>query len=172
MDQLTQENLKGCLWSGISNEGNPKRGIAQAHKQIVKYAKDQRWPSITIAEDDFKFTDTGAYDYFLNRAPRDFDLYLASIYHGIIKPDNSVDDFAGLTLYIISQRFYDTFLSIPEGNDIDRELAGKGKFIVCNPFVAIQHNGYSDNKRKHINYDDCLHDRELFQTRSLAAVVK
>lgn len=74
-------------------------------------------------------------------------MYLGGIYYGRIKDDNSVSDFAGTMLYKIHQKFYDTFLSINEEIDIDRALAGKGRFIVCNPFVAIQHEGFSDNKK-------------------------
>lgn len=115
-----------------------------------------------IAEDDIKFTAPFAFNHFLKQKPREFDLYLGGIYHGTIHSENTVEDFAGLTLYIIHQTFYDTFLSAGENTDLDRELAGKGKFIVCNPFAAIQHNGYSDNKKEFINYDDCLKGRILF----------
>jgi hypothetical protein len=161
-DQLTQQNLQGCFWPGIPDIDNPKKGIAQAHKQVIKHAKQGNLHSVTIAEDDIKFTAPGAFDYFLEHEPAAFDLYLGGIYHGEIKPDNIVKDFAGLMLYTIHYRFYETFLSLPEENDIDRELAGRGKFVVCNPFVAIQHNGYSDNKKKYMDYDCCLQNRKLF----------
>ncbi len=160
--QLIEQNITGCIWPGIPDTQNPKRGIAKAHKQIVQYAKDQNLTEITIAEDDIKFTAPGAFTYFLNHTPERYDLYLGGIYYGKIKTDNAVAEFAGLMLYRIHQRFYDTFLSLPEESDIDRELGGKGLFYVCNPFIALQHDGYSDNKKKFMNYDCYLKDVELF----------
>ncbi len=48
-----------------------------------------------------------------------------------------VDDFAGIILYLINEKFYDVLLSIPEEHHLDRELRNKGKFIVCNPFTVV-----------------------------------
>ncbi|MBK7810073.1 MAG: hypothetical protein IPI50_02360 [Saprospiraceae bacterium] len=163
-NQLIAQGIQDYrFWEGIINPKNPATGIAKAHKQVVLWAKEQKLCSVMIAEDDVKFTGKGAYDYFLKNEPTNYDLYLGGIYYGRIKDDNSVSDFAGTMLYKIHQKFYDTFLSINEEIDIDRALAGKGRFIVCNPFVAIQHEGFSDNKKKHVNYDICLKGRKLFE---------
>lgn len=161
--QLFSQNLKGCIWPGILDLENPKRGIAKAHKQIVLYAKQQNLASIIIAEDDIKFTDIGSFDYFLDNEPLDYDLYLGGVYFGDIQIDNKIEDFSGLTLYKIRQSFYDTFLSISEDKDLDRALSGKGKFIVCDPFVAIQYNGFSDNVKQEVNYDKHLLGKRLFR---------
>lgn len=150
------------IWDGIWDRKQPCKGISKSHKQIVKFACDNKLPSIMIAEDDLKFTATGAFQYFLQNEPPDYDLYLGGIYYGNIKKDNTVDDFAGLTLYRIHQRFYNTFLSIPEETDLDRSLHLKGKFVVCDPFVVFQQNGFSDNKGAHCNYEIYLRDRKLF----------
>ena len=115
---------------------------------------------------------TGAYGYpdntMITEGPfcltegEDYDLYLGGIYYGKISEDNTVSDFAGAMLYMIHEKFYETFLTVSEEKDIDRSLANKGKYIVCNSFVAIQHNGYSDNKKK-VNYDSYLKGRILFK---------
>jgi len=120
-------------------------------------------PSVLIAEDDIKFTARKAFEFFIKNEPKEFDLYLGGITCGSINPDNSVTDFAGTHLYKINQNFYSTFLSLPEKEDIDRSLANKGKFIVCNPFVAIQQNGFSDNQKRYQNYDLYLQNRQLFK---------
>jgi hypothetical protein len=73
-----------------------------------------------------------------------------------------VDDFSGLTFYMISERFYDIFLSIPEHDNLDRSLRNKGEFVVCNPFTVIQYDGFSDNAKKYCSYGDCLRGRTLF----------
>jgi hypothetical protein len=160
--QLKEQNIYACLWPGIIDPVNSRKGIARAHQQIVAFAKQEKLSQIIIAEDDIQFTSVGAFDYFINNRPAQFDLYLASIYYGKISADNTVNDFAGLTLYSIHENFYDQFLAIDTTIDIDRALAGKGKFVVCNPFVAIQHNGYSDNKKMVCNYDTLLEGRILF----------
>jgi hypothetical protein len=115
-----------------------------------------------ICEDDVHFTAKGAFDYFINNKPNDFDIYLGSINDGIIKKDDSVDDFSGTTIYIVKERFYDIFLALPEHLNIDRALSNKGKFIVCNPFIAIQHNGYSDNTKRFYNHEEYLAGRNLY----------
>lgn len=161
--ELAVQDLKACIWPGILDPEDPKKGISRAHKQVVAWAKKQQLSSIIIAEDDIRFTAPGAFDHFIKTMPADFDLYLGGIYYGKIKPDNTVEDFAGTMLYIIHERFYDTFLSVDEREHIDRGLAGKGRFVVCNPFAALQHNGYSDNKGCYMNYDIYLEDRQLFR---------
>ena len=50
----------------------------------------------------------------------------------------TVQKFSGLHCYVCHSRFYDTFLAADEDIDIDQALWGKGRFIVCNPMVAIQ----------------------------------
>jgi hypothetical protein len=161
-NQLVNNKIRACMWPGIINP-DPKVGIASAHKQIVAYAQKKKLPSIIIAEDDLKFTSSTSFNFFLTNEPLDYDLYLSGIYYGKIESDNSVKDFAGLTLYKINQKFYDTFLSIPDGMDLDRALAHKGKYIVCNPFVALQHNGFSDNQKEYCNYDQLLANRNLYK---------
>jgi hypothetical protein len=88
---------------------------------------------------------TGALDYYLKSEPQDYDLYLGGISYGKLNNDNIVEEFTGTDLYKIRQRFYNTLLSLSGEVDIDRALARKGKYYVCNPMVAIQRNGFSDN---------------------------
>lgn len=163
--QLLEQRIENYkLWDGVTDEKNPKQGIAKAHKQIVEWARNQNLPSVLIAEDDIKFTARGAFDYFIKNEPKEYDLYLGGIIYGTINSDNSVSDFSGTHLYKIKQNFYDIFLSMPEEKDIDRALANMGKFIVCNPFTAIQHNGFSDNQKRYQNYDNYLQNRQLFKS--------
>jgi hypothetical protein len=153
------------IWEGIVDKNIPAKGISQAHKQIVRYAKENQLPEVLIAEDDLKFTAKGAFNFFLKTKPNDFDLYLASIYFGKIKSDNTVDDFSGLTFYVVKEKFYDILLSRPEHDNLDRMMKNTGKFIVCNPFTVIQQNGFSDNVSSLCNYDSFLLGRELFDPR-------
>jgi hypothetical protein len=170
-DRLTQlaneleiQSLKACLWPGIRESVDPRLNISLAHNQIIRYAKEQGLRSIIIAEDDIKFTAPGAFDFYLQQKPDDYDLYLGGILYGDIQANNIVLNFVGTYLYTIHERFYDRFLSIQGPGDIDRLLAGKGKFVVCNPFAAIVHNGFSDNKGRYMNYDCYTESRKLFGT--------
>lgn len=150
------------IWSGIIDSEIIERGISKAHKQIVKYAKDNCLSEILIGEDDLHFTDKNSLKFFLANKPSDYDIYLGGIYYGRLSSDNSVEDFSGLTLYMVNERFYDTFLSAREDVHLDRALREKGKFVVCNPFVVVQHNGFSDNVKREVNYDNFLKSRNLF----------
>jgi hypothetical protein len=159
---IEQEISDYRIWNGIIDSEMPFRGISRAHKQIVAWAKDQKYEQVMIAEDDIRFTAKGAFSHFLINEPKDYDLYLAGTYFGEIQEDNSINDFSGTMLYIIRRRFYDCFLSLPEKTNFDRELANKGKYFVCNPFTAIQHPGYSDNRKATVSFDRYLKGRKLF----------
>jgi len=162
--ELLEQNIeKYKMWDGIIDHSISLRGISQAHKQIVRYAQRERIAEILISEDDVHFTANGAFQFFIKNKPQHYDIYLGGINGGIIKKDNTVDDFSGLTFYMINERFYDIFLSTPENVNLDRALSNKGKFFVCNPFVAIQHNGFSDNLKRFCNYDECLEGRNLYE---------
>ncbi|CAN5552586.1 hypothetical protein BH10BAC2_BH10BAC2_40690 [soil metagenome] len=164
LDELKQQGITDYrIWDGIINNSIIPRGISQAHKQIVRYAEENSLSEILIAEDDLKFTGRGSFDFFLKNKPQDFDLYLASIYYGKLNLDNTVNDFAGLTFYIINEKYFDTFLSIPEHDNIDRLAKNTGKFVVCNPFTVIQKNGFSDNVGLYSDYSDLLTGRKLFR---------
>ncbi len=171
--ETLQQELKGqaikdyIIWEGIENTNLACQGVSKAHKQVIQYAKDNNLKSILVAEDDIKFTSVGALDYFLANEPiRTYDLYLAGISYRKINSDQIVTDFSGLMLYKIAQPFYDTFLSIAENRHLDRNLKNKGTYIVCDPFAAIQHNGYSDTKKTYINFDAYFEKRKLFGSNS------
>lgn len=160
--EISEHQLEVIYWPAIFDAQIPFRGVSRAHKQIIRDAKEKNLPFVVVGEDDLHLTASGAYQYFIEHTPKDFDLYLASVYYGTIGKDYSIKDFAGLTLYICHSRFYDTFLSMKETNHLDRELGGKGKYVVCHPFTAIQHKGYSILKKKYKDYTRQLTGRRLY----------
>lgn len=149
------------LWQGVFLP-SIKKSINLAHKQIVEYANVAGWEEVCIAEDDIEFTHPNSWNYFLNQKPKDFDIYLSMVYLGQPDENGIVKDFTGLTLYIVSRRFYETFLSVDENEHIDRALMGLGKYVVCHPFIAKQHNGWSSNTGKMENYDELLKNRQFY----------
>lgn len=140
----------------------PAMGISIAHKNVVRYAIENNLPEILIMEDDVRFPAEDGFTYFLSKKPDDFDLYLSGIYYGNITEDGITHNFSGLQCYIISERFYQTFLQADEKRNIDRNMRGKGKFVVCNPFAAIQHDDYSENARVVRKRDIVLAAREIY----------
>lgn len=153
------------VWRGHTSSNYSFVNIRNSHQSIVKAAKYARMNEVLIAEDDFKLLGAGAYQYFLNNVPDDYDIYLGGIMDGSIDENNIVTDFfCGLTLYMVHERFYDKFLSIHKFGNLDRLLAGMGKFVVCNPMVVSQHGGYSDNKKQIVqSYDQKLIGRNLWR---------
>jgi len=134
------------IWEGVFIRAIPIYAILQSHKMIVADAKQKGLPRVVIAEDDIKFLGLGAWEYYLKNIPDDYDLYLGGVFSGIVKEDNTIEDFSGMTLYTVHERFYDTFLALNKIDNIDRQLARKGKYVVCNPIVVSQWGGFSDNK--------------------------
>lgn len=157
-----QEIYNYHLWPAVKDERGGFFGISQAHKKIVRFAKQNKWPKVIIAEDDIRFTARGAWQYFLRNEPKDYDLYLCGIYTGDLKEDNTVEDFSGLTLYMVNERFYDDFLRVTIANHLDRQLARMGKYVVCNPFAAFQWTTYSENKQCVISHTHLLRGRRLW----------
>jgi hypothetical protein len=164
MEELkTQDITDYDLWNGVYLP-SVKAGINAAHKQIVEYAKMAGWREAAIAEDDIQFSHPGSWQYFLSQKPEDYDIYLGMVFLGQPDDNGIVSDFTGLTIYIIHQRFYDRFLSMPGDEHIDHLLSKTGgKFIVCRPFIARQYNGWSSNTGKFESYDKLLEYREFYR---------
>jgi hypothetical protein len=162
MNELSTQGIDNYeLWPSVYLP-SVVESINRAHKQIVEFAMLSQWKWVAIAEDDIKFTHPNGWNYFLSKIPEDFDIYLGGIYLGDIREDNSLDNFHGLHLYVVAQRYYETFLAVPGKEHIDRAQAGLGRFVVCNPFAAIQYEGYSNNTGKDEKYDQLLRGRELY----------
>lgn len=154
MQELSNQKLyKYRIWSGIIDDRFPCRGILRAHQQIIHWANQQGVEEVCIAEEDVQFSSLGAFDYFLSQKPSDYDLYLGGITWGIFENTYIVREFSGAMLYIAHQRFYETILSLHETKNFDRMMAGRGRFVLCSPMVACQHDGFSDNSQRHLNFE-------------------
>lgn len=147
----------------------PFVGIRKAHQAVVRQAQSNGLPFVIVAEDDIKFLGKGAYEYYISQmpSPDSFDLYLGGfMLNGELNPDNTVKDgfFTGLTLYTMSSKFYDTFLSIRSNDNVDAVLRGLGRYVVCNPMIVSQHGGYSDNAGRIVqSYDSLFENRNTWK---------
>lgn len=149
------------LWDSIHDETSVVKGINLAHKQIVQFAKDEGLEEVLIWEDDIKFYSNKGFEYYLKNKPTDYDIYLGGIFLGEIK-EGKVDRFTALHCYIVHNRFYDTFLNTPDNIHLDAALADVGKYVVCEPMVCAQHNGYSQNSNNYCNFDVILSQRTWY----------
>lgn len=166
MEQMAEQKAPYNVWQGIKIEGLPFAGISKSHKQIIRDARERKLERVTIMEDDCVFSAPGAWDYYLSQLPKEADIFFGMIYEGQINENNKiVTGLSGLTIYTVYQRFYDVFLQMPEMNNLDRVIglqAYKFDYYVCNPFVAIQSDGYSYNKRKSATYGHLLECKKMF----------
>lgn len=160
-EEVKRLSIDTVFWPAIVLPFSVKASISRSHKQIVRWAKQHQLPDITIAEDDCVFTSVNSWRYFNEHIPDDYDLFLGNHYSGIKHPDNSITSFAGLTIYKVASRFFDTFLAVNELRNIDRALSGLGKFYVCSPEIAKQRSGYSYNRRMEVNDDHYLEGRKF-----------
>jgi hypothetical protein len=93
--ELQQQGITDFrIWDGIPDPVNPPAGISQAHKQIVHHARENKWPSVTIAEDDIQFTAPGAFEYYCEQRPEEYDIYLGVISWGKRAANNRVVNFS------------------------------------------------------------------------------
>lgn len=164
--QMDKQKINFRIWEGEIHKHSRKKGICRSHKKIVQWAKDNKQPFVVIAEDDIQFFAEGAWDFYLDNIPNDYDLYFGMIYNGIINKENKITTVcSGMTLYMVNERFYDTFLSIPDDSHIDRESTAffnTHQLKVCNPFVCEQSGSYSDNSFRKCDYKPLLRGRDLF----------
>lgn len=160
LEQLQNQKIDDYeLWQGVFLP-SIKASINAAHKQIVRYAQLAEWSEVAIAEDDLIFTSPNSWRYYIDKMPLDFSIYLSMVYLGEIYDGDKVRNWTGLTLYTVHHSFYETFLSVPDDDHLDILLSQTdGVFVVCNPFVAKQSNGFSSNTGKDENYDDLLRNR-------------
>lgn len=173
MKELSEQNITDyTIVHGIEDAAMVFRAISQSHKRIVRLARQQKMENCIVAEDDICFTYKNSWQYFLSQIPETYDMFFASFYEGKVDSNNKLvgslkqkEILSGLTLYSISERFYDTFLNMTEADHLDKRLgmiADEHEFYVCPEFCAIQTNGYSDNKKSNCNYDHYMKGRKMF----------
>lgn len=158
------------FWEGVINKHGGV-GITQAFKKIVRWAKENNLPMVPIGEDDLQFSAPGAWQYYLDNMPEDFDIYSGGIYSGQLEGNRIVNGYSGNTLITIKNHFYDFILSAnedPKGlglGHLDRWLgcfAFEKKYIVSMPYVVLQSEGYSDNLRRETRHSSYLENMPLF----------
>ena len=177
IQELKSQNIHpdDVLWMPSIKAAKPMAGISQAHRSCVEKAKDLGLDTVTIFEDDILFTSEYSFRKYLDLMkvlPEDWDIFMAGAYSLIGKrrvDENFVtaNDVAGLHCYTVRARYYDTFLTAPDDYHIDRWLVPKGhaKLYVAHPFVAMQHDGYSDQQRRNLTLSDMHKNFTLYTAK-------
>lgn len=147
---IEQEIDEYTLWDNPIGQSMRERRafITSGHKKIVQFAKDNALPKIIIAENDLSFFGPGAWKYYLDNTPDDYDMYFGMIYDGLIENNRVMSKASGFTLYTIHERFYDDFLGCDSTTHIDLAITSQFaqyKFMVCDPMICEQNNTQSDN---------------------------
>lgn len=149
IEQMENEGAAYRFWDGIICKER-KTGINRAHKQIILEAKNNNAEFCCVAEDDLIWYGKGSWDFFQKNMPTNFDLYIGSYYSGCHDENFIVKGFGGLTLYVVANRFFDRFLSLPETMHIDVAISISGAIVkVCDKFVVYQMPGFSEQRRRY-----------------------
>lgn len=171
IDHLQEQGIEFEVFTGLHLEHSVVESINLSHKSIVKIAVEENWPEVCILEEDVWFPSPDGWKYFLANKPPVFDLYLGGVYglnQGAQKRLEQgkgaleVHNFAGLHCYIISERYYQKFLSIPQNVHID-DQPGMGTFFVCYPFAALQRSGWSANNGMIVNYNTQITVEQIYK---------
>lgn len=158
------------FWEGVIDPRGGWAGINQSFRKIVEWAKENNLPYVTIGEDDLIFSAPGAWEYYLENMPKEFDIYSGGIYSGQITEGRIMNGWSGNTLVTINSTFYDEFLKISQealdGSDhLDRRMgryAFRQNYRICIPFVVYQLQGYSDNHRRETKHKAYIEEMNLF----------
>jgi GR25 family glycosyltransferase involved in LPS biosynthesis len=152
--------------NGVRKEPN-WHGIAEAHMNAIKHAKEHGWDKVLIMEDDLYIPAKGKniLKHYLDEAfadkkiPEDWDILLGGVYHAktLTKHNNywnRIGEFCALHFYIVNARCYDKLLTWDKTNHYDRWVGMLGlKCYVPTRFFAIQYDGFSDNVNKITDYN-------------------
>lgn len=149
--------------NGVKKD-NPMLGIAEAHLNCIRLAKEKGWDKVLIMEDDLYIPAKEKARNYVSEAfkkvPDDWDIILGGVYYvrNQVKANNywtRIGEFCALHFYIVNSSCYDKILTYDGTNHIDRWVGKLGlNCYVPSRFFAIQYDGFSDNVKKETNYNN------------------
>lgn len=165
-NQMRIQKTAFRIWNGIESFHTSAENVSAAHKQIIRWAKEKNMSRVCVFEDDAIFSHEKSYEYFLSQVPEVYDIFFCMLYNGEIKEGKVLNGFSGMTGYIVHEKAYDYFLSIPDTQHIDRGLGERcfeKEFYVCLPYIARQSGGYSSNLKMQMNYQEIEKNMTFFE---------
>lgn len=160
MNELSTQKIENYeIWPCIIDRGDVVRCINLSHKMIVSDAMDKGEKEVCIGEDDLWFPANDGWDYFLRNKPNEYDIYVACTY--CVPITNNI--MTGFHLYMVHEKFYERFLSLPDNVHIDTSMNDlKGDWKFCYPFAALQRPGFSSNNKTQVNYNSILKPEDIY----------
>lgn len=168
MSELRRQHIDDYeIWPCVFHKGPVYESINLSQKMIVQKAKERGDKECVIFEDDIWFPSEDGWVYFLGNKPDSYDIYIGGSYlmDNRIEykfPRVAVKEYVGNHCIIIHQRYYDTFLSVPQNAHIDQAQNGLGEFYLCYPMAALQRPGFSSNTGDMANYNAILQEKDVY----------
>ena len=148
------------FWSAVVDRNSVVASINASHRMVVQDAKDNGFKQCVVAEQDLMFTSPNSWKFFLDNKPEEFDLYLWGSY--LVPLTNKM--VCGFQLYIIAEKFYDTFLSVDPNAHVYTEMDKLGgDYHFCYPFPALQRAGFSANNKAVCDYNAVLEEKYIYK---------
>lgn len=163
METLKRQGITDyTIWPALI-QNTVIESINASHKMIIKDAKDRGLEMVAIFEEDVCFPAADGWKHFLEGIPVwPWDIYLAGTY-GLDRPvRNPIACINGLQCYIVHNRFYDTFLAVPDDKHIDVALDNLGLYYVEYPFIALQRKGWSSNSKAFSDKNAELKEEDVY----------
>jgi hypothetical protein len=151
-EQERENGFRYNLWPAFFFDTPDKHilGPWAAHKNIVRWAKENEMPYVWICEDDVKFTHPKAIEYFESQIPTTpgINLFFGGIWQSVWV-GGELRRWSGTHCYIVFSRFYDKLLNAPEKEPIDvwlsrwHSIYGGNRLRTCKPLIASCYDGIS-----------------------------
>ena len=153
----------GCFVIPGIRDDRPERGIAKAHHECIKFAKERGLDKVLIMEDDVVFPGKEKTIPYMEEAfkklPENWDIIIGGVYYlrNEVKVNNywrRIGEFCALHWYIVNEKAYDKLLTFDYVGHYDRWMGKQGLNIYLpRRFWAIQRDGYSDNAKRETDYN-------------------
>lgn len=150
-------------------------GCNLSHIEVLKLARERKYPSVMIFEDDFQFVvSKEVWDDGIARLPASYDVVMLSYNMGSSTPHDDtflrVQSAQTTSGYIVHSRFYDTLIakweegtrSFIQNPDIHwvfildqywKQLQPKSEWFAYKNRMGIQRAGFSDLAGQFVEYD-------------------
>ena len=178
--ELKSFGIHNPIRFGAIKEESGAIGCSKSHLEVLKIARKNNYPYVSVFEDDVKFLDPYLTAETLNNVINsgiNWDVILlgGNNYPPYEKINNDcvrVENCQTTTGYLVKQSYYDTLINhwseglskLIETNDgltyaLDQYwkiLQSKDNFLLLTPLNVVQRESYSDIEKKDVNYTNLM----------------
>ena len=162
-----QLNLEGIEHNKTLLKG--ELGILETHINLIKEAKENKYDTILVMEDDVYFTNKfNEFDQYMNSVPNDWDMVFIGGNHLYGNPPVSVNEkiiklnhTVAIHCIAIKHTIFDAVIEVTKRRmkQIDGYYADLQKgynSYSFTPNMALQYEDFSDIQNRNVNYDNFL----------------